>query len=244
MKVLITDDEAPARERLRRLLEEIPGVDFVGEAASGGEALELNRRLGPDVVLMDIRMPGIDGLEAAQHLAASDQPPAVVFTTAYGDHALAAFDAHAIDYLLKPVRRERLAQALSRASAVRLARLQTLREETGGGARTHICARHGGSLRLVPVADIICFRADHKYVEAHHADGMVLIEESLRALESELSAIFVRIHRNTLVARAAIVALHRAPEGGYRIELRDFPDLLEVSRRHSSEIRRLLATGL
>lgn len=242
MRVLITDDEAPARERLRRLLAEMPGVECVGEAASGNEALELNQRLCPDVVLMDIRMPGIDGLEAAQHMAACAQPPAVVFTTAYGDHALAAFDAHAIDYLLKPVRRERLAQALSRASAVRLARLQSLREDAGT-ARTHICARHGGSLRLVPVADIICFRADHKYVEVHHRDGMVLIDESLRSLEQEFAATFVRIHRNTLVARAAIVAMHRAGEGSYSIELRGFADRLEVSRRHASEVRQLLASG-
>ncbi|MDX9739860.1 MAG: LytTR family DNA-binding domain-containing protein [Gammaproteobacteria bacterium] len=243
MRVLITDDEAPARERLRRLLGELPGVEFVGEAASGGEALELNQRLRPDVVLMDIRMPGIDGLEAAQHLVASPQPPAVVFTTAYGDHALAAFDAHAIDYLLKPVRRERLAQALSRASALRQARLQSLREEAGSGARTHICVRHGGSLRLVPVADIVCFRADHKYVEMHHADGMALIDESLRALEAEFSATFVRIHRNTLVAKAAIVALHRTAEGGCRIELHGLSDRLEVSRRHAGEVRNLLASG-
>lgn len=240
MKVLITDDEAPARERLRRLLGELADVDLVGEAASGGEALMLNERLRPDIVLMDIRMPGVDGLEAAQHLMATEQPPALIFITAYGDHALAAFDTHAIDYLLKPVRRERLAQALDKAAVLRRARLQSLREETGGSARTHLCVRHGGSLRLVPVADILCFRADHKYVEAHHRGGMVLVDEPLRTLEREFAASFLRVHRNTLVARAAVVALHRVTEGGYRVELRALPEQPEVSRRHVAAVRNLL----
>ena len=127
MKVLITDDEAPARERLRRLLADVGGVELVGEAASGGEALRLSERLRPDLVLMDIRMPGIDGIEAALHLSAGERPPAVVFTTAYGDHALAAFEANAVDYLLKPIRRQRLAQALDKAAVLRRAQVEAVR---------------------------------------------------------------------------------------------------------------------
>ena len=160
MKVLITDDEPLARDRLRRLLVEIGNIEIVGEAASGGEALELSERTRPDLVLLDIRMPGLDGLEPAAHLAAQEQPPAVVFTTAYGDHALAAFEASAVDYLLKPIRRERLEQSLDKAR--RLNRLQldalkrarpaargphppvrapSVRDQAGAGERHHLFSR-------------------------------------------------------------------------------------------------------
>ena len=163
--MLITDDEALARERLRRLLSDVGGVELIGEAANGSEALALSERLHPDLVLMDIRMPGIDGIETALHLSAAERPPAVVFTTAYGDHALAAFDANAVDYLLKPIRRERLAQALARAAVVRRSQLQAVRAE-GAQPRTHICARAAGALRLIPLDEVVYFRADQKYVAA------------------------------------------------------------------------------
>lgn len=241
MKVLITDDEAPARERLRRLLAEIGEVELVGEAASGGEALELAARLRPDVVLLDIRMPGIDGLEAALHLCEGEQPPAVVFTTAYGDHALSAFEANAVDYLLKPIRRQRLEQALDKAATLRRARLQAVRESSGGGARTHICVRGAGSLRLIPVAEVIWFQADQKYVAVRHRRGTALIDESLVALEREFADAFMRVHRNTLVAKHLIAGIHKSGDGGSRLILHECEERPEVSRRHLARVRAVIA---
>jgi len=152
MRVLIVDDEPPARDRLRRLLEELPDTECVGEAGTGEQALELARQAQPDVVLLDIRMPGMGGLEAARHLAALPEPPAVIFTTAYEQHALEAFDAEASGYLLKPIRRERLAAALERAQ--RPSRAQLARISEAAEARTHITARVRDQLKLIPVGGV------------------------------------------------------------------------------------------
>lgn len=241
MKVLITDDEAPARERLRRLLDEIGGIELVGEAANGGEALELAERLQPDVVLLDIRMPGIDGLEAALHLCAGERAPAVVFTTAYGDHALSAFEANAVDYLLKPIRRQRLEQALDKAAALHRARLQAVRDSGGSGPRTHICVRGAGSLRLIPIADVIWFQADQKYVSVRHGQGTALIDDSLVALEREFADTFVRVHRNTLVARRLITGIHKSADGASRLILSACEERPEISRRHLAQARAMIA---
>jgi len=230
MKILITDDEPLARDRLRRQLVEIGGLEVVGEAASGGEALELSERLRPDLVLLDIRMPGMDGLEAAMHLAAQEQPPAVIFTTAYGDHALAAFEANAVDYLLKPVRRERLEQALDKARWLNRAQLDALKQ-AAPAARTHVCSRLTSGIKLVPVKEIIYFRADHKYVMARHIHGEVLIEDSLKDLSREFADDFLRIHRNTLIAKSFLEGLERCPDGSYRARLRGVAERPEVSRR-------------
>lgn len=240
MKVLITDDEALARDRLRRLIDAFDGVEVVGEAADGRQALELSAALAPDVVLLDIRMPGIDGIEAAMHLAGWEQPPAVIFTTAYGDHALAAFEAHAVDYLLKPVRRERLQQALARAHGLNRARLDAARQMSAAAPRGHICARNGAQIRLIPLDDILYFRADHKYVTVRHAAGEVLIEEPLKDLEQEFADRFVRIHRNCLVALSRIAALERAPDGLSQVRLHGIDDRLEISRRHLAPLRKLI----
>ncbi|MDR2877023.1 MAG: LytTR family DNA-binding domain-containing protein [Chromatiales bacterium] len=246
MKVLITDDEALARERLRRLLAEIGGIEVanievVGEAASGGEALELAARLQPDVVLLDIRMPGIDGIEAALHLCAQEPSPAVVFTTAYGDHALSAFEANAVDYLLKPIRKQRLKQALEKAATLRRAHLQAVRDSSGSGPRTHICVRGAGSLRLIPLADVIWFQADQKYVSVRHRNGTVLIDESLVALEREFADAFVRVHRNMLVATRLITGLHKLSDGASQLMLSACQEQPEVSRRHLAQVRALIA---
>jgi two-component system response regulator AlgR len=240
MKVLITDDEALARERLRRLLDDVGGVELVGEAANGSEALALSERLHPDLVLMDIRMPGLDGIETALHLSTAERPPAVVFTTAYGDHALAAFDANAVDYLLKPIRRERLAQALARAAVVRRAQLQAVRAENAA-ARTHICARSAGALRLIPLDEVVYFRADQKYVAVRHLHGSVLIDEALATLEQEFAGRFLRVHRNTLVATAFIDGLRKSASGACELVLRGIDDRPEVSRRHAAALKALLA---
>lgn len=236
MKVLVVDDEALARDRLRRLLAEIPDCSVCGEAGDGRAALDQVAQCAPDVVLMDIRMPGMDGLEAARHIAGLPDPPAVIFTTAFGDHALEAFEACAVDYLLKPIRGERLAAALGNARRLTRAQAAQLDSATGG-VRSHICVRMRGNLQLVPVTDIRFFRADNKYVTVRTGDGEYLIEESLKALEDEFGARFLRIHRNALVAVDFIAGLEKAGEGQCQVVLGGIDECLEVSRRHLPEVR-------
>ncbi len=236
MRVLIADDEPLARERLRSLLAGHAGVEVVGEADNGGQVLALCERLQPDLVLLDIAMPGIDGLEAARRLADQSPRPALVFCTAYDEHALSAFDAAAIDYLMKPVRPERLSAALDRATTFLAGR------DSGEGAgqaqrRTHLCARLRGSLRLIPIDDIRYLQAEEKYVIVHHARGEDLIEESLKSLEDEFADRLVRIHRNCLVARHELVELRRSGEGQVHAVLRNSQQPLEVSRRCVAQLR-------
>lgn len=242
LKTLIVDDEPLARARLQELLKAHPDVVVVGEAANGAEALELVAQLQAELVLMDIRMPGVDGIEAARHLARLPEPPAVVFCTAYDDQALAAFDAHAVDYLLKPVRRERLAEALTRARrfvGVALSAEQT-EAISGSAPRTHLCARLRGTLKLVALDEVLYLLADTKYVEVHTAKESVLIEESLVQLEEEFASRLVRVHRNCLVAKSAISGLSRALSGEVSVLLRGTDAKLEVSRRNLAGVRKLL----
>lgn len=234
MRVVIADDEPLARERLRGLLAEQLGVEVVAEAADGQNALHACAEHHPDLVLLDIAMPGIDGLEAARHLAAFEPRPAVVFCTAYDAHALSAFEAEAIDYLVKPVRAERLAAALERVRTFAAGRERSAASGTGAGSnqrRSHLCARLRGSLRLIPIEDVHYLQAEEKYVVVHHARGEDLIEESLKSLEDEFGERFVRIHRNCLVARHEIVELRRAADGHVQAVLRHGKQPLEVSRR-------------
>lgn len=243
MKVLIVDDEPLARERLRALLEDIGGVDVVGEAGNGAEALEAVQRFAPDLVLLDIRMPGIDGLEAARHLAAFEAPPAIVFCTAYGDHALEAFEANAVDYLLKPVRSERLRAALDKARRWTAQAARGVDRALGQApARSHLCARVRGNLVLVPIDDVHYLLAEDKYVVVHHAKGEVLVEEPLKALEDEFGERFVRIHRNCLVARAKLSGLTRDAEGHLLAAVTGVDAPLEVSRRNLPALRKLIRT--
>jgi len=172
VKILIVDDEALARDRLRQLLEENNDHVVVGDAANGQQALEMSNTLDPDVVLLDIRMPGLSGLETAQHLNTFENPPAVVFTTAYDEYAIDAFDAQAVGYILKPVRRERLALALKRADRLNAATLSAVGAQAGiENRRNHVCARVHGELRLIPVEDIRYFHADQKYTRVSHTGG-------------------------------------------------------------------------
>src|SRR5512137_263509 len=210
LRALIVDDEAPARERLRRLLEEMVDVTIVGEAANGAEALDRCAELDPDLVLLDVRMPGMDGIEAARHLGALDEPPAVIFTTAYDEYALAAFESEAVGYLLKPVRREKLARAVRHAARIAGPQLTRLAEQSQlGRRRAQVCARLGEQLRLVPLGDVLYFHAGQKYVTVRHRGGSDLIDEPLRALATEFAPEFVRVHRNALVAVRAVSALER-----------------------------------
>lgn len=239
LRVLVVDDEPLARERLSHLVEELPAVELAGVASSGEEALLMAGRLRPEVVLLDIRMPGMDGLEAAHHLARMPEPPAVIFTTAYEQHALAAFEAQAAGYLLKPVRPDKLQEALERARRPTRAQLARIAEGTGG-PRTRIAVRARDELRLVPVEDVVSFIAEQKYTTMKHRGGEELIEESLKALEEEFPARFVRIHRNALVAIAHVEGLERDAEGHHHVRLKGGA-MLPVSRRLATEVARTLA---
>jgi two-component system, LytTR family, response regulator AlgR len=245
MKVLVVDDEQPARARLRQLLDDEAAYEVVGEAGNGNDALQLCAELQPDIVLLDIRMPGLGGIETAHHLNALDKPPAVVFTTAYDEYAIAAFDARAVGYVLKPVRRSRLTAALEQASKLAPGILTSVASATNvTAARQHVCARAHGELRLIPVAEITCFRAEQKYVTVDHLHGRDLIDESLKALAEEFSDDFVRIHRSALVAVRSIARIEKTTDGKSRILLRgdsqvDDKELI-ISRRHLAEVRRRL----
>lgn len=243
MKILVVDDEPPARMRLTALVGDVEGGSVVGEAGNGPEALRLATELAPDIVLLDIRMPGMDGLEVARHLAAMDTPPAVIFTTAYDSHALAAFDAQAVDYLLKPIRRERLAQALERARSptrAQLAELQDRRPE-GSAARTHLSATLHGELRLVPVESVRFLRAEHKYVTVYFPGGELIVDESLSALEEEFAEHFLRVHRNTLVAPAYVRGMVRDGDGPQQLVIDGVDERVAVSRRLAAGVRKSLA---
>ncbi|MBS0193266.1 MAG: response regulator transcription factor [Proteobacteria bacterium] len=231
MDVLIVDDEPLARERLRGMLAGVPDVRVVGEAGNGRDALDAVEKLHPDVLLLDIAMPVMDGLEVAHHLRLLDAPPAVVFCTAYDEHALAAFDAAAVDYLVKPVRAERLAMALDRARRHVVAPQASAPELPRNQPRTHLSARLRGSLRMIPIGEIAYLQADEKYVAVYHARSVDLIEESLKSLETEFGERFLRIHRNCLVAADAVVELRRDHDGQTHVVLRGVDTPLEVSRR-------------
>jgi two-component system, LytTR family, response regulator AlgR len=237
LKVLIVDDEPPARERLRSLLAEIADVEVIGEAVSGQEALAHTHDLSPDVVLLDVRMPGMDGLEAARHLNVLEEPPAVIFTTAYDQYAVEAFEAHAVGYLLKPVRKEQLAASLARAGRLTRAQLQKLAAAGGEARRTHIAARRREGLRLIPIEEVQYFLADQKYTTVRHVNGESLIEDSLRLLESEFGHAFVRIHRNALVGVKYLERIERNADGQYFVHLRGCEAPLPVSRRMASELK-------
>jgi two-component system response regulator AlgR len=195
--------------------------------------------LKPNCLLMDIRMPVMDGLEAATHLMSMDTPPAVIFTTAYDQHALEAFEVNAVDYLLKPIRKDRLASALQKARRVTLRQLRQLNKaQDEPAARTHISVHMRGQINLIPVQDIIYFMADSKYVTVRTATESHLIEDSLVSLEEEFGERFLRIHRNALVAAPFIRGIEKQPSGRWRVLLKGIDDKLDVSRRHTPAVRR------
>ena len=245
MKVLVVDDEKLARDRLIQLLDDEAQYDVVGEAANGAEAVDQAVQLQPDIVLLDIRMPGLNGIETARHLNMLERPPAVIFTTAYDEYAIDAFDARAVGYVLKPVRRSRLTAALEQASRIAPGTLTAVATEAHlSTTRKHICARMHGELKLIPVAEIVCFRAEQKYIVVDHSSGQVLIDEALKALAEEFDDDFVRIHRSALVAVRCIDRIEKDADGKSRIFLRDSSQVdnkeLIISRRHLAEVRRRL----
>jgi two-component system response regulator AlgR len=245
VNILIVDDEAPARDRLRQMIGDSGEHSVVGEAGNGQQALLMAEKLRPDIVLLDIRMPGIDGIETAQHFNAFEDPPAVVFTTAYDEYAIQAFEANAVGYILKPVRRERLDKALRQAARLSREKLGAVAAHSGmPEQRAHVCTRRQGELKLIPITDVLCFVADQKYVTVIHNSGDDLIDDSLKSLETEFGAQFVRIHRGALVAVGRIEALARNDDGQLAVRLRDYDKRLQlpliVSRRHVAELRRRL----
>jgi two-component system, LytTR family, response regulator AlgR len=237
LKVLIVDDEQPARERLRSLLAEIPDAEVVGEAVNAHEALGAAHDLAPDVVLLDVRMPGMDGLQAARHLNVLEEPPAVIFTTAYDQYAVEAFEAQAVGYLLKPVRPEQLVAALARAGRLTRVQLQKLATAGGEARRSHLAARRRDGVKLIPLEEVQYFLADQKYTTVRHVNGEDLIEDSLRLLEAEFGPAFVRIHRNALVGVKYLERIERNTEGQYFVRLRGCGAPLPVSRRMAGELK-------
>ena len=236
MKILIADDEPLARERLRRLLEASGLATEIHEAENGEEAVRLNATTEPDAILLDIRMPGMDGIEAARHIMQSSRPPALIFCTAYDEYAIAAFERGAVGYLLKPVQRDKLASALRSARAP--TRLQLA--ELGRNERQHFSQHSASGSRLVPVAEVRLLMADQKYVTAYYCGGSVLLDESLRELEQEFHTRFLRIHRNALVARQHITGIVNRDRQSF-IRLAGIDLEPPVSRRLLGEVRATIA---
>jgi len=241
-RILIADDEGPARQRLRDLLDEIREsfpMAIVDEARTGREALDVVNREKVDVVLLDIRMPEMDGMETARHLAGMAQPPAIIFTTAFDSYAIKAFEVNAIDYLLKPIRRERLLTALGKTRAAPPVSREAL-AAAANMPRRHLSVHERGKIHLVPLADILYLRAELKYVTVRTAEREYLVEESLTKLEEEFAEAFVRIHRNCLVARAAIAGFEKnaeESESGWAVVIRATHEKLPVSRRQQAVVK-------
>lgn len=249
LRVFIADDETPARERLKELLGDLAAelpTEVVGEAASGLEAVERLPASRAQVLLLDIEMPGMRGLEVARHLAGLELAPAVVFVTAHDRHAVEAFELNALDYLLKPVRAARLAAALKKASAQGPPERSRL-EKAASAPREYLSVTERHRIVLVPVRDIVFLRAEMKYVTLRTRAAEHLIEEPLVALEREFADAFVRVHRNCLVARSAVRGFERAggadEEAHWNVVLDGVAERLPVSRRQWSEVRALVKEG-
>jgi two-component system response regulator AlgR len=250
MKILVVDDEPLARERLLRLLHKLRPGARCWEAGSGEQAVALVEEHDPDLLLLDIRMPGMTGIELAARLDRLAQPPAVVFCTAYDEYALAALQHQAMAYLLKPVREQELDSAL--AAAGRVNRLQLAALDAGGVAeaaagydgatapRRHLVSHTHKGMETMPVADIRCLLAEQKYVLARSPGGSILIPDTLKELEREFGDRFLRVHRNALVARAHIVRLQRGVDGSWEVLLDGVKERPVVSRRHLAETKRRL----
>ncbi len=243
MKILICDDEPLARDRLARFIDGMDGYTVVAQAENGADAIEQVNQHEPDIVLLDVRMPGMDGIEAAHHLSSKDEPPAIIFCTAYDEYALEAFRVDAIGYLMKPVRAVDLAEALAKASRLNKSQIQSLNtaaKQKEARRRTHISAKTHKGIELVSVDDVRYFRADHKYVTVRHTGGELLIDETLKMLEDEFGEEFIRIHRNSLVAAKYLDGMELNTPGHYQVKFKGVEDKLVVSRRHIAALRKVM----
>ena len=240
---MVVDDEPLARDRLTRMLANVSDTKLVGQAGNGEEALSVAQKASPDLVFMDVRMPGMDGLAAAQHLAELEPPPAIIFCTAYDDYAVEAFSSQAVGYLLKPVKQIELEQAVTRAKRVNKAQLEELQQApqlANGDGRSHIASKTRRGVDLIDLAKVRLFQADHKYVTAYHTEGEALLDETLKDLEEEFDGRFVRIHRNALISLGHIEGLERNTDGQFFVRLEGLDIRPQVSRRHVAPLRKLL----
>jgi two-component system response regulator AlgR len=244
LAVFVVDDELPARNRIKDLLADCAAqlpLEVVGEAGNGYEALDKLSEVHADVVLMDIRMPQMDGIELAQHLNKLPKPPVIIFTTAYDAYAIKAFELHAMDYLLKPIRLGRLFDALTHARTAVPLRIEEL-QELIPEPRKNLSIHERGKIHLIPIGDVLYLRAELKYVTVRTAEHEYLIEEALTALEKEFAARFIRIHRNCLVAKEAIEGFEKIAddengESRWTVKLRDLDERLPISRRQQSIVK-------
>ncbi len=245
LRVLIVDDEAPSRRRLRELLDDCAGampLAIVGEAANGREAMDILHAVNSDLVLTDIHMPAMDGLELARHLLKLQQPPVVIFTTAFHEHAVQAFDVNAIDYLMKPVRMQRLLAALQKVPRLKPLTAAKL-DELSASSRRFLSVTERSRVVLVPIDEIIYLKAELKYITIRTEQREYLLEESLTKLEEEFGPRFIRVHRNCLVARDAIRGFERCvgDEGDahWEVVLNGVSETLPVSRRQQYVVREI-----
>lgn len=239
LTILIADDEAPARNRLRDLLSDIANVNIVAEAKNGKEAIDLAQQTKPDLMLLDIRMPLMDGIEAAQHAQKLETKPNIIFTTAFDAYAIKAFDLSAIDYLLKPIRLERLQAAIDKAHALKPIQITALKPLQK--MRTHLSIHERGRVLLVPIETIIYLRAELKYITVRTAEREYLVEESLTNLEVEFDERFIRLHRNCLVSPNFIAGyekrLNAENEQQWVALLKCIPETIAISRRQQHLVR-------
>lgn len=239
MDILICDDEQLAVARLTRLVTQL-GHQVVATVNHGLQVIESVKKIKPDVVLLDIQMPEMDGLACAQMLSQMQPMPAIIFCTAYSEHALEAIQARANGYLLKPIELQELKTALDQVTELNQAQMTTLEKEQimeEKVQRQQIVAKTYRGVELIPIENIYYFLADQKYVTVRHKNGSVLIDETLKDLESELAERFVRIHRNALVAQEYIDGLEMVSSGQYQVRIREIPEKLSVSRRHLAALR-------
>ena len=257
-RILIVDDEAPARRRLRDLLDDCRDqfpLMIADEAANGVEAIEIINKGGIDIVLTDIRMPVMDGLEVARHVARMEAAPKLIFITAFDQYAVKAFELSAVDYLLKPIRQERLLIALGKAIAIKPAQAEAIAEATQS-RRKHLSIHERGKIVLVPVEDVLYLKAELKYVTVRTVQKEFLLEESLTKLEEEFDGLFTRIHRNTLVSTKDVIGFEKIADGGaegedghagtdkgdsggthWAVVIRGIPERLAVSRRQQHLVK-------
>lgn len=242
LRVLLVDDEPLARRALRADCARMDDVEVVGEAQDGERALSAIERLRPDLALLDVQMPGLDGFEVLAQLEPVDRP-AVVFVTAFDAYALRAFEVHAVDYLTKPFDFARLCEAIARARervAARSAAVDALLDDTPSRRADRFVVRHAGRLRSVAVDEVEWIEARDNYVQLHHADGVFLLRHTLAALERSLAnAGFVRVHRSALVRTAAVVDWKRTESGDFTVRMRSGAEVA-MSRSHREAFERAM----